>query len=198
MGTRTSLPNDLVHAEWAQVERLIPAPKKGRRPARRSRREVVDAPLYVARTGRRWRAPTHDLPPRATVHWHFRPPEGRRHLRPPDGPASRRPPPGPRAAVPAVGRHYRLAIGRDGREEGSRGYDAGKQVRGRKRPIRLPTTEGPEEKATFPTGCRTAGAAERASSRIRSATARWTHTSRSRRRVQARGFGDDRPSFQEP
>lgn len=72
MDTRTAYPSDLAHAEWAQVCRVIPAPKPGGRPAKHDRREVVNALLYVARTGCQWRALPHDLPPWATVYWYFR------------------------------------------------------------------------------------------------------------------------------
>ena len=72
MDTRAAYPSDLSPAEWAQVERVIPAPKKGGRPAKHPRREVVNALLYVTRTGCQWRALPHDFPPWATVYWYFR------------------------------------------------------------------------------------------------------------------------------
>lgn len=72
MDTRQPYPTDLTHAEWAQVSRFIPAPKPGGRPAKYARREIVNALLYVARTGCQWRALPHDLPPWATVYWYFR------------------------------------------------------------------------------------------------------------------------------
>jgi transposase len=72
MDTRTAYPSDLTHAEWAQVERIIPAPKAGGRPAKHDRREILNALLYVARTGCQWRALPHDLPHWATVYWYFR------------------------------------------------------------------------------------------------------------------------------
>jgi len=72
MDTRAAYPSDLTHAEWARVARLIPAPKKGGRPAKHDRRAIVDALLYVARTGCQWRALPHDFPPWATVYWYFR------------------------------------------------------------------------------------------------------------------------------
>ena len=72
MDTRTAYPSDLANDEWAQIERVIPPPKKGGRPALHPRREVVDALLYVARTGCQWRALPHDFPPWATVYWYFR------------------------------------------------------------------------------------------------------------------------------
>jgi len=72
MDTRTAYPSDLTDAEWARVQRTIPAPKPGGRPAKHPRREIVNALLYVARTGCQWRALPHDLPPWATVYWYFR------------------------------------------------------------------------------------------------------------------------------
>ena len=72
MDTRTAYPSDLTTAEWAQVCRVIPAPKPGGRPAKHDRREIVNALLYVARTGCQWRALPHDFPPWATVYWYFR------------------------------------------------------------------------------------------------------------------------------
>jgi transposase len=72
MDTRTAYPSDLTDAQWAQVERVIPAPKTGGRPAKHDRREITNALLYVARTGCQWRAMPHDLPPWATVYWYFR------------------------------------------------------------------------------------------------------------------------------
>ncbi len=72
METRKPYPSDLTHDRWAQVSRFIPAPKPGGRPAKHPRREVVNALLYVARTGCQWRALPHDFPPWATVYWSFR------------------------------------------------------------------------------------------------------------------------------
>ena len=71
MDTRQPYPSDLTHAEWAQVCRVVPAPKKGGRPAKYPRREILNALLYVARTGCQWRALPHDLPPWRIVYWYF-------------------------------------------------------------------------------------------------------------------------------
>ena len=72
MDKRQPYPSDLSQPEWAQVCRFIPAPKPGGRPAKYERREIVNALLYVARTGCQWRALPHDLPPWSTVYWYFR------------------------------------------------------------------------------------------------------------------------------
>jgi transposase len=68
---RPAYPYDLSDAEWAIFEPLVP-PLPGGRPPRHARREIVNAILYVLRTGRQWRALPHDLPPWGTVWWYFR------------------------------------------------------------------------------------------------------------------------------
>jgi transposase len=71
MDTRQPYPSDLTHAEWAQACRVVPPPNPGGRPAKYPRREIVNALLYVARTGCQWRALPHGLPPRRIVYWYF-------------------------------------------------------------------------------------------------------------------------------
>jgi len=72
METRQPYPSDLSDREWSQVCRFIPAPKKGGRPAKYERREIVVALLYIDRTGCQWRALPHDFPPWDIVYWYFR------------------------------------------------------------------------------------------------------------------------------
>ena len=72
MSARIPYPSDLTGPQWAQVSRFIPAPKKGGRPAKYDRREIVNALLYVARTGCQWRAMPHDLPPWRITYWYFK------------------------------------------------------------------------------------------------------------------------------
>ena len=69
---RKAYPSDLSDKEWAQWEALIPAIKAGGRPAKYERREVVNASLYVLRTGGSWRMLPHDFPPWETVYGYFR------------------------------------------------------------------------------------------------------------------------------
>jgi transposase len=69
---RKAYPSDLRDAEWAILEPLVPAVKPGGRPARHSRREIVNAILYVVRGGNQWRAMPHDLPPWQTAFYYFR------------------------------------------------------------------------------------------------------------------------------
>ena len=69
---RRAYPTDLSDAEWALVEVLIPAVRPGGRPAKHSRREIVNAILYELRDGGAWRLLPHDLPPWQTVYHSFR------------------------------------------------------------------------------------------------------------------------------
>lgn len=65
-------PSDLTEAQWALIEPLVPEPGSGGRPAVHPRRRIVDAILYVNRTGCAWRQLPHDFPPWATVFWYFK------------------------------------------------------------------------------------------------------------------------------
>lgn len=71
MNSRTIYSTDLTDAPWAVLERLIPAPKPGGRPAKYPRREIVNALLDLLRTGCAWRLLPHDLPPWRIVYWYF-------------------------------------------------------------------------------------------------------------------------------
>jgi transposase len=127
-------PSDLTDAQRALLEPLLPPPSKdGRRPKHR-RRDLVDAILYVDRTGGAWRALPVDFPPGQTVSGSFarwqatgvtkglhdglrgrlRAAEGR-HTDPTAG------------AIDSQSVHGADTVGRD-----SRGYDAGKKTGGRK------------------------------------------------------------------
>jgi transposase len=71
MDARNRYETDLSDREWAQVQRVIPAPKLGGRPAKYPRREIVNALLYVTRAGCQWRMLPKDLPPWRIVYWYF-------------------------------------------------------------------------------------------------------------------------------
>jgi hypothetical protein len=57
----------IMKRHWAILAPLVPAVKPGGRPACHSRREVVNAILYVVRGGIQWRAMPHDLSPWQTA-----------------------------------------------------------------------------------------------------------------------------------
>ena len=70
--TRQSYPGDLTDAEWKILEPFIPAVESGGRPAKYERREIVNAILYVLRTGCGWEYLPHDFPKWKTVYHYFR------------------------------------------------------------------------------------------------------------------------------
>jgi len=72
MPKRQTYFTDLTDDEWQILEPLVPDVKNGGRPADHLRREIVNAILYVLRTGCQWRALPHDLPAWKTVYTYFR------------------------------------------------------------------------------------------------------------------------------
>jgi len=71
MTRRHHYPSDLSDAQWAILEPLLPARKPKGRPPQVERREVVNAILYVLRTGCQWRYLPVEFPNWNTVYWYF-------------------------------------------------------------------------------------------------------------------------------
>jgi len=69
---RKAYPSDLTDAQWAILEPLIPQPVQDAPNLTYTRREIVNALLYVLRSGCPWRLMPHDLPAWGTVYWYFR------------------------------------------------------------------------------------------------------------------------------
>lgn len=132
---RQGYPSDLTDQQWELVEPLLPAPKTGGRPEKHPRRVIVDAILYVVRTGCSWRQLPKDFPPWETVYWYFKRWEDakvtekilaavREQLRVAEG----------RNPEPSAGLVDSQTVkGADTVGADSRGYDAGKKINGRKR-----------------------------------------------------------------
>jgi putative transposase len=123
---------DLTDEQFALVEPHLPRPKRtGRPPA--DLRAVVNAILYLARTGCQWRLLPKDFPPWSTVHTWYR--RWRR-----DGTWERVNEALRRQARRRAGRHpsprssaMDSQSAQTAGQGGETGYDAGKKVKGRKR-----------------------------------------------------------------
>lgn len=140
-------PTDLTDRQWAIIEPLLPkgAPKgPGGRPVRYSKREIVNAILYITRAGCAWRMLPRDFPHWRTVYGYFvawRTDEtlDRIHdvLRAEVRKRSKRTKGrSPRRQDPSAGVVDSQALrGADTVGSSTRGYDAGKKVNGRKRHV---------------------------------------------------------------
>jgi putative transposase len=72
MQTRKPYPTDLNDTQWRVLRPLLPPEKTGGRPLTYARREIINAILYVLRTGSAWRLMPNDLPPWGIVYHYFR------------------------------------------------------------------------------------------------------------------------------
>lgn len=68
---RKLYPSDLTDEQWELIELLIPQQRKGGRPRAVEMREVVNAMLYLSRSGCQWDMLPHDLPSKSTVYDYF-------------------------------------------------------------------------------------------------------------------------------
>lgn len=68
---RKPYPSDLTDEQWELIDVVIPEAKSGGRPRGVDMREVVNAMMYIARSGCQWDMLPHDLPPRSTVYEYF-------------------------------------------------------------------------------------------------------------------------------
>lgn len=62
---------DLTDCQWSFIQRYIPAPKTGGRRRTTDEREVVDAILYLLKSGCHWRLLPKEFPPWQTVYRYF-------------------------------------------------------------------------------------------------------------------------------
>jgi putative transposase len=135
-------PTDLSDEEWRLLEPYLPAPKWRGRPRVHSPSEILNAVFYVLKSGCQWRTLPREFPPWKTVFHYFR--EWRldgtwERLNRTIGERLRvRLGPDPQPSASIVDSQSAKTMGVGGEQ---RGYDGGKQVRGRKHHL-LVDTEG--------------------------------------------------------
>jgi putative transposase len=66
-----SYPTDVTDSQWVLVEPILTVPKATGRPAEVDRRAVLNALLYMDRTGCQWRMIPRDFPNKSTVRYYF-------------------------------------------------------------------------------------------------------------------------------
>jgi len=71
LGPRQPYPSDLTDAQWELIAPCLPPAQARGRARTTDLREVLNAILYVTRTGCAWRMLPHDLPPWNTVYAYF-------------------------------------------------------------------------------------------------------------------------------